>query len=432
MLHSATGFTGGLSIYQDGANPIAFWINATERMRITSAGNVGIGTTAPTARLHVAAPGALSTDIALRVRNSADTTDLLSIAGNGNSVINGSLRIVSTPSVGNVIRPDDAGAAFQFGNGNNTSYGEFRFKDAGGTDLARLSSTGNLGIGTATPSQKLEVIGNAIFRSTNRIDINTAQTAVVGVLAGTSLGTYGNFSLISSSGLAGESTDISYWNGGTYYPAFRISNVASGFSNLLLMKDGGNVGIGMTPTAKLAIKAPGALSTDIALRVRNSADSLNLMFVNGLGQTAIGQGTATLTNMLTVQDVYSTSVGIELRSDQNPRVGSTFNTSRILSGYSSGTASFLDLQYAGGAYPYTYTTGLRLNSLGNILINTTTDVASSKLTIESTTQGVLFPRMTTTQKNAIATPATGLVVFDTTLNKLCVRGASSWETITSI
>jgi hypothetical protein len=156
------------------------------------------------------------------------------------------------------------------------------------------------------------------------------------------------------------------------------------------------------------------------------------MFVNGLGQTAIGQGTATLTNMLTVQDVFSTSVGIELRSDQNPRVGSTFNTSRILSGYSSGTASFLDLQYAGGAYPYTYTTGLRLNSLGNILINTTTDLPSSKLTIESTTQGVLFPRMTTTQKNAIATPATGLVVFDTTLNKLCVRGASAWETITSI
>jgi hypothetical protein len=69
---------------------------------------------------------------------------------------------------------------------------------------------------------------------------------------------------------------------------------------------------------------------------------------------------------------------------------------------------------------------------GSVLIGTTTDIASSKLTIESTTQGFLPPRMTTTQKNAIATPAAGLVVYDTTLGKLCVRGAAAWETITSV
>jgi hypothetical protein len=40
--------------------------------------------------------------------------------------------------------------------------------------------------------------------------------------------------------------------------------------------------------------------------------------------------------------------------------------------------------------------------------------------------------MTTTQKNAIATPAVGLIIFDVTLNKLCVRGASAWETVTSL
>jgi len=238
-----------------------------------------------------------------------------------------------------------------------------------------------------------------------------------------------------------SNTDWNTFNGKFNLPALTIGSVlfsngttiAQNNANFFWDNTNNRLGIGTaSPTAKLQIKAPGALSTDIALRVRNSADSLNLMFVNGLGQTAIGQGTATLTNMLLVQDVNSTSVGIELRSDQNPRVGSTFNTSRILSGYSSSPESFLDLQYAGGAYPYTYTTGLRLNSLGNILINTTTNLPSSKLTIESTTQGVLFPRMTTTQKNAIASPATGLVVFDTTLNKLCVRGASAWETITSV
>jgi hypothetical protein len=67
----------------------------------------------------------------------------------------------------------------------------------------------------------------------------------------------------------------------------------------------------------------------------------------------------------------------------------------------------------------------------NLLIGTTTDVASSKLTINSTTQGFLPPRMTTTEKNAISSPAAGLVVYDTTLNKLCVY-TTAWETITSI
>ena len=56
--------------------------------------------------------------------------------------------------------------------------------------------------------------------------------------------------------------------------------------------------------------------------------------------------------------------------------------------------------------------------------------ASAKLQVDSTTQGVLFPRMTTTQKNAISSPATGLVVFDTTLGKLCVY-STTWQTLTS-
>ena len=58
--------------------------------------------------------------------------------------------------------------------------------------------------------------------------------------------------------------------------------------------------------------------------------------------------------------------------------------------------------------------------------------ASAVLEISSTIQGFLQPRMTTTQKNDIATPAEGMVVYDTTLNKLCVRTASAWETITSV
>jgi hypothetical protein len=62
----------------------------------------------------------------------------------------------------------------------------------------------------------------------------------------------------------------------------------------------------------------------------------------------------------------------------------------------------------------------------------TPNQATAIMEVTSTTQGFLPPRMTTTQKNAISSPATGLVVYDTTLNKLCVRAASAWETLTSL
>lgn len=46
--------------------------------------------------------------------------------------------------------------------------------------------------------------------------------------------------------------------------------------------------------------------------------------------------------------------------------------------------------------------------------------------------GVLLPRMSTTQKNAIASPAEGLIVYDLTLHALCVYNGSAWKTITAI
>jgi hypothetical protein len=72
---------------------------------------------------------------------------------------------------------------------------------------------------------------------------------------------------------------------------------------------------------------------------------------------------------------------------------------------------------------------LTLTANSNVLINTTTDVASSKLTIESTTQGFLPPRMTTTQKKAIASPVAGLMVYDTTLNLMALYNGTTWITL---
>jgi hypothetical protein len=47
----------------------------------------------------------------------------------------------------------------------------------------------------------------------------------------------------------------------------------------------------------------------------------------------------------------------------------------------------------------------------------------------STTKGFLIPRMTTTQKNAIASPATGLQLFDSTLGALGLYSGAAWNSV---
>ena len=74
---------------------------------------------------------------------------------------------------------------------------------------------------------------------------------------------------------------------------------------------------------------------------------------------------------------------------------------------------------------------MRINSSGNVGIGTASPSASAILDAQSTTKGVRMPNMTTVQKNAIAAPAAGLMVYDTTLAKLCVY-TTAWEVITSV
>jgi hypothetical protein len=77
---------------------------------------------------------------------------------------------------------------------------------------------------------------------------------------------------------------------------------------------------------------------------------------------------------------------------------------------------------------YTFV-GRFMATTGNFILQnggTFTDIASARLAVNSTTQGFLPPRMTTTQKNAIASPATGLMVYDTTLNLISVYNGTMW------
>jgi hypothetical protein len=65
-------------------------------------------------------------------------------------------------------------------------------------------------------------------------------------------------------------------------------------------------------------------------------------------------------------------------------------------------------------------------SFAQVGIGTTTPHASSKLDITSTNSGLLIPRMTTAQRTAITSPATGLQVFDMDNNSFWFYNGIGW------
>jgi len=66
------------------------------------------------------------------------------------------------------------------------------------------------------------------------------------------------------------------------------------------------------------------------------------------------------------------------------------------------------------------------NCFAQIGIGTTSPDASSVLDMTSTTQGVLIPRMTTTQREAITSPVIGLQVYDTDTKSVWSYNGASW------
>ena len=131
----------GAGVLRNIANsPLAFETNNTERLRITSAGLVGIGTSSPTVPLQVIG-GATVTDPVIRATNSGGTQSM--------ALMSGGLRM-------------DGGAPIQI------------FQ--GGSEVARIDTSGRLGIGTTSPSSALE-INAAAATSPFIAKINTAEAA---------------------------------------------------------------------------------------------------------------------------------------------------------------------------------------------------------------------------------------------------------------
>jgi hypothetical protein len=74
---------------------------------------------------------------------------------------------------------------------------------------------------------------------------------------------------------------------------------------------------------------------------------------------------------------------------------------------------------------------LGFNVFAQVGIGTTTPANSSMLDIQSTTKGVLIPRMTTAQRTVIASPANGLLIFDTDTKSFWFYNVNAWKELVS-
>jgi len=67
-----------------------------------------------------------------------------------------------------------------------------------------------------------------------------------------------------------------------------------------------------------------------------------------------------------------------------------------------------------------------ITNISHVSIGTSSSTTSAALEIESTTQGVLIPRMSTAQRTGISSPANGLLIYDNTLEAFFIYGDNSW------
>jgi N-acetylneuraminic acid mutarotase len=124
----------------------------------------------------------------------------------------------------------------------------------------------------------------------------------------------------------------------------------------------------------------------------------------------------------------SNSSGVEFRKDDGAQgIGFGYNTI-YAAGNNADQNLELDAKGPAGSLIFTtnYNERARITGTGNMGIGTNSPNASAALDVTSTTKGILIPRMTTAQRNAIVTPLTGLLVFDISTNSFWFRGTSSW------
>ena len=294
------------------------------------------------------------------------------------------------------------------GNGTINKVAKFTGANAIGDSIITANGT-NVGIGTTSPTSKLQVSGT--ISSITNVENGTAQISIL------------NSNTAPSAEQFYVGNNLGDVDLGNKRGALKLF---TGVSERMRITNTGNVGIGTSsPTAQLQVNGTGATAATTALLVQNSSGTeLLKTFDNGF--TTLG-GASAYNNYLL--DLKGANTTLRLQSGQNfsnAYCGIGFTNSSNGSSLSSEIrayrqASFNELRFVFGA-----THALAVHSTGQIGIGTVTPDASAILDITSTTQGLLPPRMTSAELAAIAAPAVGLQVYDTTTNNLNYFNGTVW------
>ena len=247
-------------------SPLRIFTNSTEQVRILSTGQVGIGTTTPTATLDVLGFQVNADERNFRVR-SRDGGNL----GNNGNLVNTELSGLTHSPANVPPLPGVSWTALFARQGNASKAGTFvgdvtimGDPNVGGANGA---SIGTLGVGTITPTEKLHVHNGSIFIT------GAARQG-------------GPMILFGDDGIIKTGHPDGNW-GIEYEPTYGGLNFwkpfgsAGGFANnLLFLKDNGNVGIGTPkPTEKLFVCGnitatgnitAGGLMTATVLKISNT------------------------------------------------------------------------------------------------------------------------------------------------------------------